>query len=164
MIYNQESVQEDEESVIRPSMSKEHKDMMGHLCDIFPDKFVIVGQEAIPAAQRKFALNTTTPLFKIDPILTGTWFDPPKSSEDSTIGIWPEHIVAPKGTNPYLKDFVLKPPARPTNTFIADPNLKKLLSASKIKNANLDPTVFRTKDTVKLAGTSFTNVDYTYTL
>ena len=38
-------------------MSKEHKDMMGHLCDIFPDKFVIVGQEAIPAAQNKFALN-----------------------------------------------------------------------------------------------------------
>ena len=59
-------------------MSKEHRDMMGHLCDIFPENFVIVGQEAIPAAQKKFALNTNTPLFKIDPILTGTWLDPPK--------------------------------------------------------------------------------------
>ena len=141
-------------------MSKEHKDMMAQLCDIFPENFVIVGQEAIPAAQRKFALNTTTPLFKIDPILTGTWLDPPKSAEDSSIGLWPEHIVAPKGINPYLKDFVLKPPATPSATFIMDPNLKKLLTASKIKNANLDPTVFRTNDMVKLAGTAFTNVDY----
>ena len=130
---NQESEQEDEESVIRPSMSKEHKVMMEHLCDIFPDKFVIVGQEAIPAAQTKFALNTNTPLFRIDPILTGTWFDPPKSSEDSAIGLWPEHIVAPKGTNPYLKDFVLKPPARPTDTFIVNPNMKEHLTASKLE-------------------------------
>ena len=45
-------------------MSKEHKDMMGQICIIFSDKFVIVGQDAIPAVQIMFALNTTTPLFK----------------------------------------------------------------------------------------------------
>ena len=64
------------------------------------------------------------------------------------------------GTNLYFKDFVLKPPTRPTDTFISNPNLKKLLTASKIKNENLDATVFRTTELVKLAGTSFANVDY----
>ena len=105
-----------------------------------------MGQKGIPAAQRVFALNSSTPLFKIEPILTGTWLDPPKPSEDLSIGLWPGNIVSPKGTNPYVKDFVLKPPARPTDIFISNPNLKKLLTTSKIKIANLEPTVFRTNE------------------
>ena len=146
-IQDSEQEQEEEDSgLTRPSISKETKDMMEKLCKIFPDKFVIVGQKGIPAAQRVFALNSSTPLFKIEPILTGTWLDPPKPSEDSSIGLWPGNIVSPKGTNPYVKDFVLKPPARPTDIFISNPNLKKLLTASKIKIANLEPTVFRTNE------------------
>ena len=91
--------------------------------------------------------------------MKGTWLDPPKQS-DSDIGIWPGNIVTPKGTNPYVKDFALKPPARPTETCIVNPNLKKLLTASKIKIANLDTTVFRVNESTKLSGTSFVNVDY----
>ena len=60
----------------------------------------------------------------------------------------------------YVKDFVNKPPARSTETCIVNPNLKKLLTASKIKIAYLNTTVFRVNDSTKLSGTSFVNVDY----
>ena len=59
-------------------MSKETNDMMDKMFSIFHNKFILVGQENIPAAQRVFSLNTSSPLFKINPILTGTWLDPPK--------------------------------------------------------------------------------------
>ena len=158
--HDSEYEQEEEVSgVVRPSMSKETKGMMDRLCSIFPNKFVLVGQEETPAAQRVLSLNTSTPLFKINPILKGTWLDPPKQF-DSYIGVWPGNIVFLKGTNPYVKDFVNKPPARSTETCIVNPNLKKLLTASKIKIANLNTTVFRVNDSTKLSGTSFVNVDY----
>ena len=60
--YNQESEKEEVESGIRPSMSKEHKDMMGQICVIFSDKFVIVGQVAIPAAQNKVCFKYYYPI------------------------------------------------------------------------------------------------------
>ena len=58
-----------------------------------------------------------------------------KSSEDSFTGLGPELIISPKDTNPFLRNFEGKPPARPTDSFILVPNLKKLLLASIIKNS-----------------------------
>ena len=60
--YEQE--EEEDSSVVRPSMSKETKDLMDKLCGIFPNIFVLLGQDETPAAQRVFHLNTATPLFK----------------------------------------------------------------------------------------------------
>ena len=62
-----------------------------------------------------------------------------------------------------MKDFAHKPPARPTETCILNPNLKKLLTASKIKITNLNTTVFKLNDSTKLSGTSFVNIDYSHT-
>ena len=66
----------------------------------------------------------------------------------------------PKGTNPYAKDMLNRPPARPAEMCIVDPNLKRLLMAPKIKNANLNTSVFKTTSATKLSGTAFVNVDY----
>ena len=72
-------------------------------------------------------------------------------------------IIAYDGLYPtilYVKDFVNKPSARPFETFIVNPNLKKLLSASKIKFANLNTSVFKVNVSTKLSDTSYVNVDY----
>ena len=150
----------EEEAEVRPSMSKEHRDMMDKLFFMFPNKFVSNNHEAMPAAQKLFSLNNTTPLLKLDPIITGTWLDPPKSEgESSATGIWPENTIFPKGANPYVKGYEFRPPPRPTDISISDPNLKKRLEASKIKEANLNSTGFRTNESVKLANFSHPSSD-----
>ena len=137
--------EEEETEVIRPSMTAEHKAIMNKLYVVFPHKFLSVNNNVMPAAQKVFALNNnTTPIFKLDPILTGTWLDPPKVGEDLATGLWPENTIFPKGVNPYTKGYELRPPPRPTDISITDSNLKLLLEASKIKEANLNSTVFRT--------------------
>ena len=45
------SDQEEEDIEIRPSMTKEHRDLMKHLQFMFPDRFVNNNAESIPAAQ-----------------------------------------------------------------------------------------------------------------
>ena len=126
---------------------------------MFPDRFVNCNSDSILAAQKIFQLNSSTPLLKLNPIMVGSWLDPPKS-EDSATGIWPQDTKVPKGPIPYRKGYDFKPPARPTDISIMDPNIKKLLEAPKIKEANLDPTIFRTNETTNFSGTALPTTDF----
>ena len=67
-------------------MTKEHKDLMKSLQYMFPDRFIDSNLDSIPAAQKIFQLNSSTPLLKLYPMMVGSWLDPPKS-EDSATGI-----------------------------------------------------------------------------
>ena len=154
----EEDEEEDEEEIVKPSMTKEHKEMMGYLQHMFADRFTIKDTAAVPAAQKLFNINENTPLLKIEPILEGSWLDPPKSGND-LIGYWPSKTKFPKGTNPYRANFLFRPPSRPTDVFITHPMLRKLLEAPKISEAYLDPTVFRSSEPVRLVGTSFPTTD-----
>ena len=127
--------------------------------ELFPQKFIVKGQKNVHRAQKALSLNTSKPQFLIDPIIAGTWLDPPKQF-DSDIGTWPENTVFPKGTNPYPKDMPNRPPARPAEFSIVDPNLKRLLLAPKLKEAKLNTSVFKNPSAVKLAGTAFVTSDY----
>ena len=91
---------EEEDMDIRPSMTKEHRELMRHLQYMFPERFLNSNAESIPAAQKLFQINTSTPLLKLNPTLTGSWLDPPKS-EDSATGCWPKDTKFPKGSIPY---------------------------------------------------------------
>ena len=53
-----------------------------------------------------------------------------------------------------------RPPARPAEFSIVDPNLKRLLLAPKLKEAKLNTSVFKNPSAVKLAGTAFVTSDY----
>ena len=59
-------------------MSKEVKDVMDKVYDLFPHKFIMQGQENVPVAQKALSLNVSNPHFLINPIIAGTWLDPPK--------------------------------------------------------------------------------------
>ena len=159
--HDSESDQEHEEgsSVVSPSMSQEIRNVMDKLYILLPNKFILGGQEKTPVTQRILLLDKVSSLLMIKPILKGTWLDPPKYLTSDT-GVWPGNIVFPKGTNPYVKDFVNRPPARSFDTLLVNPRLKKLLSASKIKFANLNTSVFKVNFPTKLSGTSYVNVDY----
>ena len=153
------SDQEDEEIDNRPSMTREHEELMRKLNFLFPDNFCNNLNESMPAAQRVFQWKPSTPRLKLNPMLSGSWLDPPKSG-DSDIGCWPKETKFPKGPMPYTKGYNFKPPVRPNDISITDPNLKKLLEAPKIKEANLDPTIFRSTDATKFAGTQFPSTDF----
>ena len=150
---------EEEDMDIRPSMTKEHRELMRHLQYMFPERFLNSNAESIPAAQKLFQINTSTPLLKLNPTLIGSWLDPPKS-EDSATGCWPKDTKFPKGSIPYRKGYDFKPPTRPSDIAIIDPNLKKLLEAPKIKEANLDPTIFRSTEATKFSGTALPSTDF----
>ena len=87
--------------------------------------------------------------------------DPPVwPGEASTTGSWPASTRFPRGVIPFKTGFSLKPPGRPFDIFIEDENLRLLLEAPKISEANLDATVFYTSHAIKLSRTSFPNTDY----
>ena len=132
----------EEDEVQKPSMTKEHKELMGYLQHLFANKFTVRDTAAVPAAQKLFNISENSPLLKIEPVLEGSWLDPPKSGND-LIGFWPAKTKCPKGTNPYRPNFSFKPPSRPTDVFITHPLLRKLLEAPKISEDYLDPIVFR---------------------
>ena len=142
--------------MVSPSTSQEIRDVMDKLFTLFPKKFLRV-QGKTPVAQRILLLNKFSPLLIIKPQLQGSWLDPPKYLNADIV--WPGNIVFPKGTNPYVKDFVNRP-ARPFDTLLVNPRLRKLLLASKIKFANLNTLVFKVNFSIKLSGTVFVNVDY----
>ena len=151
------SDQEDEEDS-RPSMTRELNEIMNNLSYMFPDRFSSDINESMPIAQRVFQCKPSTPRLKLNPELSGSWLDPPKSV-DSDIGCWPKETKLPKGSMPYTKGYKFRPPNRPDNIVITDPNLKKLLEAPKIKEANLDPTIFRSTVATGFTGTSFSSTD-----
>ena len=151
------SDQEDEEDS-RPSMTRELNEIMNNLSYMFPDRFSSDINESMPIAQRVFQCKPSTPRLKLNPELSGSWLDPPKS-DDSDIGCWPKETKLPKGSMPYTKGYKFRPPNRPDNIVITDPNLKKLLEAPKIKEANLDPTIFRSTVATGFTGTSFSSTD-----
>ena len=128
---------------------------------LIPEKFNIDNRESAHIAQRGLTMNSKKPQFKINPVIEGSWLDPPKE-QDSDIGNWPEHTVFPKGTTPYPKDFPssLRPPSRPTDFYVEDPNLRRLLMGPKIKEAKLNPSVFKDPTPIKLSGTAFVNSDF----
>ena len=107
-----------------------------------PHKFDNENNESVHIAQRGLALNNRKPQFRISPMIDGTWLDIPKE-QDSNIGAWPDKTVFPKGANPYPKNMPssLRPPNKPTDFCIVNPNLKKLLLGPKIKEAKLNTTV-----------------------
>ena len=61
------------------------KDVLNKLCTLLPHKFIIESNENVHIAQKGLALNNPKPQFKIDPIIDGTWLDPPKE-QDSDVG------------------------------------------------------------------------------
>ena len=107
---------------------------MATLVQMFRDKFLLKEQDVISAAQKLFNINSSTPLLKLNPfIIKGSFLDPPViEGELSSTGTWPSSTRFPKGPNPYKAGFQLKPPGRPLDIFIEDPNLKKLLEAPKM--------------------------------
>ena len=74
------------------------------------------------AGSKALSLNVLKPHFLINPIIVGTWLDPPKQF-DSDIGSRPGNTVFPRGTVPYPKDIPKRPPARPAEICIVDHNL-----------------------------------------
>ena len=64
------------------------------------------------------------------------------------------------GSIPYRKNYDFKPPTRPSDIAIIDPNLKKLLEAPKIKEANLDPTISRSTEATKFSGMALPSTDF----
>ena len=138
-------------------MSQEIKDVMDKLFRLIPKRFFMV-QGKIPVAQHMILLNKSSPLLIIKPQLQGSWLDPPKDLNADIV--WPGNIAFPKGTNPYVKDFVNRPPARPFDTLLVNPRLRKLLLASKIKFANLNTPVFKINFPIKLSGMRFVKIDY----
>ena len=151
---------QEEEDTTRQSVTAESKAVMEKLCSLFPHKFLSENiSNVLPAGQKVFSLNhNSTPVLKLNPILAGSWLSPPKVGENQ-VGLWPENTTFPKGVNPYTKGYGIRPPPRPTDISIMDPNLKLLLEAPKIKEANLNSTVFRTKDAVKLVNFSHPSTD-----
>ena len=142
-------------------MTKEHKDIMATLVKLFKDNFKIQEQDSVPAAQRLFNLNSSTPRLIIKPsILKGSFLDPPVvEGELASTGTWPPATRFPRGIIPYKPGFKLKPPGRPLDIFIEDPNLRKLLEVPKISEANLDTTVCHTTQAIKVSGTPFPTTD-----
>ena len=108
-------------------MSQEIKDVMDKLFRLIPKRFLMV-QGKIPVAHHMILLNKSSPLLIIKPQLQGSWLDPPKDLNADIV--WPGNIAFPKGTNPYVKDFVNRPPARPFDTLLVNPRLRKLFLSS----------------------------------
>ena len=87
--------------------------------------------------------------------------DPPKE-QDSDVVAWPEKTVYPNASNPYPINMpsVIRPPNKPSDFCIVDPNLKRFLLGPKIKEAMLNTSVFKNPTAVKLGGSAFVNSDY----
>ena len=81
-------------------------------------------------------------------------------NEAANTGIWPLHTRFPRGVLPYKTGFTLKPPGRPFDIVIKDDNLRALLMAPKINEANLDATIYYSSQSIKLSGFQFVNTDY----
>ena len=54
----------------------------------------------------------------------------------------------------------MRPPNRPADFCIVDPNLKRFLLGPKIREAKLNTSVFKNPTAVKLGGTAFVNSDF----
>ena len=48
----EEDEEEDEEEIVKPSMTKEHKEIMGYLQHMFANRFTIKNISTVPAAQK----------------------------------------------------------------------------------------------------------------
>ena len=154
-----EPEEEDSPSV---TFSKKHRDIMGILNLLFADRFKLEDQEFIPEAQRLFNYGSSTPCYVLKPIiLRGSFLDPPVwPGEASNTGSWPRATRFPRNVIPYKTGFSLKPPGRPIDIYIEDDNLRALLTAPKISEANLDATISFSSQSIKLSGTSFPNTDF----
>ena len=99
------------------------------------------------------------PLLKIDPDITGSWFDPPdKENPTDSTSYWKSSTPFPRKSRVTPKDYPLKAPPKNPYTHIENEALKQLLEAPIFKSINLDHSAFDVSS-VDVTNNPHTNLD-----
>ena len=97
----------------------------------------------------------------INPDLSDTWLNPTHKEESTdSCGFWESSLKLPFANNGAFPPKTLRPPRRPTDLKITDPNLESMLDEKLTKKPNLPHTVFpQPKKAIDFENTTISKVE-----
>ena len=120
------------------------KGFFTQLFEFFPESFSSKDDSVIPDSYKLFDINKK-PIYQlhINPDLSGSWMIPSHKEESTdSFGFWPSKIKLPFANNATYPPDTLRPPRRPSDIKIVDPNLKSMLDPKLTEKPNLPHMVF----------------------